>query len=245
MDTTLRNRHHHEWICALLNIGEKGYNVPSSPPSIAFAVSPGRKFNSTMSCIDGGLSLFSGTETGSIQEYIYDDEDGTWSHGYTFPNTDGSRGASVFSSQTDVLLFAANNDQDIMFWSRRYDSAATTQWKAGPTSSYSLASNGSMCGVYDVVFESPKGRIQGSNFPSQADLIDRTFGTTYEIGNSNMLDGSALSCQFFLSEKPAFTRFHVFYQVESNDIMEARNYWAPDEGDDRPENWSYQKVPTD
>ncbi|KAL8956152.1 MAG: hypothetical protein Q9193_006242 [Seirophora villosa] len=228
------------------NIGEKGYKVPSSPPSIAFTVSPGRKYNNTLVDIDGGLSLFSGTETGSIQEYIYDDGDGTWSDGYTFSDTDGSRGASVFSQQSDALLFATNNDHDIMFWSQRYHSTATTQWKRGPTSSYLLASNGSMCGAFDFVFESPKGRIQGSNFPSQIDLIHRTFGTTYEIGNSNMLDGSALSCQFFSSEKPTFTRFHVFYQVESNDIMEARNYWAPDEGEgDMPENWSYKKVPTD
>lgn len=66
-------------------------------------------------------------------------------------------------------------------------------------------------------------------------LITREFGETYEIGNRSSIDGSALICQFFFPAEP-FTRFHVLNQVENNDIMEARNYWAPDEEKDMPDN---------
>ncbi|KAL8702185.1 MAG: hypothetical protein Q9201_004540 [Fulgogasparrea decipioides] len=76
------------------SVGNKGFKVPNNT-NIAFTVSRGRKYNKTLNDLDGGMSLYATDTNGTMQEYIFDDRDGSWNDGFAFPDTDGFAGAST------------------------------------------------------------------------------------------------------------------------------------------------------
>ncbi|KAL8734494.1 MAG: hypothetical protein Q9166_001394 [cf. Caloplaca sp. 2 TL-2023] len=121
------------------NVGDKGYKVPDRS-DIPFTVSRGRQYNATKNDLYNGLSLYTSDEAGSFREYIYADQDDTWSDGYTFPNTDGLGPATIFSESRDAYLFNVNSDHAIQIWWRRYDNKTdpptldSSAWNLGPTS---------------------------------------------------------------------------------------------------------------
>lgn len=225
---------------------DNSYKVPDHP-NIAFTVSRGRVYNSSANDLDGGLSLYSSNEGGTVQEYILSDEDGSWSEGYTFPNTNGLGSASTWSQSTDAYLFTVNNDRAMEMWWRRYDDITETRrvdkstWTLGTSSTGKISSSGSMCGQYDFAFQAADGKIQGSNFTALSDLALQPWALTYDISDNDAINGSGLSCWYFFPSK-ANTRFHVFYQVEGNQIREARRYGGADNAT-VPGHWTYQTVP--
>ncbi|KAI4282459.1 MAG: hypothetical protein L6R38_002925 [Xanthoria sp. 2 TBL-2021] len=233
------------------NIGSKNYKVPADPSSIAFTVSRGRHYNHSAGDLDAGLTLYTSDSNGTFRTYIYDDKTSTWSDGTTFPdNTNGQGSASLFSETRDAYLFTTNDDHAIDMWWRRYDNntdphddSENSKWHLGPTSPASLARNGSLCGQYDFAFQGADGRIQGSTFTDGASPDDKRWGVTYGISDGIAIDGSGLSCWYFFPNfNPLNTRFHVFYQVEGNGIVEARRYWNENKKTVSGE-WTYQTVP--
>ncbi|KAL8952566.1 MAG: hypothetical protein Q9222_001520 [Ikaeria aurantiellina] len=230
------------------NIGSQGYKIPDNS-SVAFAVSRGRQYNSTLKDSDAGLRLLASNEQGIVGEYVYDDEVGTWSDGYTFPNTTGLSGATTWSKSRDTYLFTAKTDDAMQLWWRRYDDTTMTHqadsstWTLGPASTMPLVKGGSVCSQFDLAFQGPDGKIQGSTFTDLDTPINNRWGVTYDISNGSATDKSGLSCWYFFPGKMN-TRFHVFYQIGGNEIIEARSYW--DSGKNMstvPGNWTYQIVP--
>ncbi|KAI4236040.1 MAG: hypothetical protein L6R40_006286 [Gallowayella cf. fulva] len=121
------------------DVGDKLYKVPDQS-NVAFTVSRGRRYNDTKNDLYNGLSLYTSDEGGRFREYIYADEDESWSDGYTFPrNTNGLGPASIFSESRDAYLFNVNSDNAIQMWWRRYDNntdplfAEDSTWHLGPT----------------------------------------------------------------------------------------------------------------
>ncbi|KAL8801369.1 MAG: hypothetical protein Q9200_006962 [Gallowayella weberi] len=233
------------------NIGDKGYRVPGQS-NIAFTVSRGRRYNDTAGDLLDGLRLYTSDEEGSFREYIFSDDDESWSNGYTFPpSTRGLGPATLFSERRDAYLFNVNSKNALQMWWRRYDNnsdplvADNSTWHLGSTAAALVASSGSICGQYDFAFQSSNGKIQGSNFTDGGSPGDKRWGITYDISNSSVLDGSGLSCWYFFPDGDSKnTRFQVFYQNEGSDIIEAVRSWASD-NKTVPGVWSYQTVPID
>ncbi|KAL8695770.1 MAG: hypothetical protein Q9224_003174 [Gallowayella concinna] len=231
------------------NVGDKGYKVPDQS-NIAFTVSRGRRYNDTKGDLLGGLSLYTSDEEGSFREYIYADADESWSDGHAFPpNTRGLGPATLFSETRDAYLFNVNSRNALQMWWRRYDNdtdplvADDSTWHLGSTAAASVSSSGSICGQYDFAFQGSNGKIQGSNFTNGDSPGDKRWGVTYDISNSSAIDGSGLSCWYFFPKgNSKNTRFHVFYQEEGSEIIEAVRHWTSD-NETVPGVWSYQTVP--
>lgn len=228
------------------NIGTQNYKVPNST-NIAFTVSRGRIYNQTLNDLDSGLSLYASNENGVIQEYIYDDQDESWSNGFTFPNTDGLSSASTWSEGPSAFIFTSRSDQSLELWYRDYNSTSADEdnrWKLGPSSQASLMPNGSICGQHGIAFQGTSGAIRGSNFSEFSDPTQTRWATTYEINNQAAISGSAVSCWYFYPHKRTNPNImnQVFYQTEGNGIQEAIRTWAADNMT-VPGTWTYSAVP--
>ena len=228
------------------NVGSNRYKVPSQT-SIAFTISRGRKYNTTINDLDGGISLYAAGTDGTIHEYIFDDENGAWSNGFTFPNTDGFSGASTWSTGSSAFFYAESSSQSLELWFRNYDSISDdngNRWQLGPSSTASLMENGSMSGQYGIAFQSSSGVIQGSNFTTYVNPKNTRWDTTYNISDQAAIDGSAVSCWFFFPTAGVKSNimFQVFYQTDENSIEEAVRTWGPD-NHTVPGTWSYNSLP--
>jgi len=228
------------------SVGSNGYKVPNQT-NIAFTVSRGIKYNTSSNDLGGGLSLYASGTDGIIHEYIFNEQDGTWSDGFIFFNTDGFSGATVYSVTTNALFFALSNDQMMEFWWRNYNTSSSNHdnsWHLGQSSHDSVIQNVSMCAQYLIAFQGSSGMIQGSNFSSSADPAGTRWGVEYNISNQPAINGSAVSCWFFYPDRgtPDGLMFQVFYQVEGNQIAEARKHWGPGNLT-LSANWTYGVVP--
>ncbi|OJD11048.1 hypothetical protein ACJ73_09624 [Blastomyces percursus] len=237
------------------NIGSKRYTVPARS-SIAFTLARGRKYDSEKNDLVGGLTLFTTDTDGRVHEYIYNEEDESWSDGFVFPNTNGHGGASVWSINNYAFLFTLSNTQTIDLWWRDYDSqsANRTGWQLGPSSHADVMTDASMCGQFGFAYQGANGWIQGSNFTGSTPELVR-WDTAYDIVGGNVggndqvdaaaaaMNGTALSCWYFLSsEEKENTMFHVFYQSERGEVREAKRYWEADNAT-VPGIWHYSEVP--
>ncbi|KAL8636413.1 MAG: hypothetical protein Q9228_006187 [Teloschistes exilis] len=197
------------------SVGNKGYKVPNST-NIAFTGSRGRKYNETLNDLDGGLSLYASAIDGTIQEYIFNNQDGSWTEGFNFPGANGLAGASTWSVDSKAFIYTPHD----------------------------LMRNGSICGQYGIAFQGSNGTIQGSNFSTFQDLKQVLWDTLYDISEQPAMDGSAISCWYFFPAKNAKRNvmFQVFYQTTGKRITEAVRLWGPDNST-VPGTWIYNDVP--
>ncbi|KAK2792900.1 hypothetical protein FQN52_002578 [Onygenales sp. PD_12] len=198
--------HPTEWLKGI--VGGKQYAVPAQS-SIAFTVARGIRYDAAKKGIGGGFSLFASGTDGHMREYLYSDDDESWTDGSTFTSTNGYGGA----------------------------------WHLGPPSHATVMANASMCGNTALFYQTARGRIQASNFSTVTDPDLMRWDTTYDISDGPAMKNSALSCWFVPGDvSSGSTMYHVFYQAENGDIMEARRYWEAVDGT-APGAWHYQKVP--
>lgn len=227
------------------NVGSKNYKVPNAT-NIAFAASCGKSYNHTLDGIDGGVSLYATGTDGTIHEYIYDCQYGTWDNGFTFLNTDGFSGAGFWSTGSKVTLYTASSGQSLELWSRDYkptSSGNSNRWQLGPSSHADLMHNGSMCGQWGIAFQSAGGTVQGSNFTVYAAENTR-WDTTYNISDQAPIDGTAVSCWYTFPAQNVdrAVMFQVFYQTDASQIERAVRMWGPD-NQTVPGIWKYDSVP--
>lgn len=179
-------------------LGAKGIKSRTKT-NIAFTVSRGKQYNETSKNLGGGMTLYASGDDGVIHEYLFDDQHGTWSNGFTFPNTDGHSGASTWSEDTSAFIFAASSGSgnSLELWYRDYNNTSdnpNNKWQLGPSSSASLALNGGMCGQYGIAYQASSGLIQGSDFSGFSDPTQTNWTTTYNIINQAAIEYSAVSC---------------------------------------------------
>ncbi|KAK2805873.1 hypothetical protein FQN51_008647 [Onygenales sp. PD_10] len=228
------------------NVGNKHYAVPAQS-SIAFTTARGIRYDTKKPGLGGGLSLFASGTDGHMHEYLYNEDEESWTDGSTFASTNGYGGASVWSQNNYAYLFTLGNTQLIDLWWRDYNDTQSKNngdaWHLGPSSNAAVMANASMCGQYDFAYQAANGRIQGSNFTTLTKLETMRWDTSYDISDAPAMENSALSCwYFFPSDGRGNTMFHVFYQAENGDIREARRYWEADNAT-VPGTWHYDKVP--
>ncbi|KAK2798538.1 hypothetical protein FQN50_008806 [Emmonsiellopsis sp. PD_5] len=228
------------------NVGDKRYAVPAQS-SIAFTTARGIRYDAKKPGLGGGLSLFASGTDGHMHEYLYNEDDESWTDGSTFASTNGYGGASVWSQNNLAYLFTLGNTQLIDLWWRDYNDTESQNngdaWHLGPSSNAAVMANASMCGQYDFAYQAANGRIQGSNFTTLTKLDSMRWDTSYDISDGPAMENSAVSCwYFFPSDGRENTMFHVFYQAENGDIREARRYWEADNAT-VPGTWHYGKVP--
>ncbi|KAI4199089.1 MAG: hypothetical protein LQ350_004844 [Teloschistes chrysophthalmus] len=227
-------------------VGNNGYKVPNST-NIAFTVSRGRKYNGTLDDLDGGLSLYASGTDGTIHEYIFNDQDGSWTEGFNFPGANGFSGASTWSLDARAFIYTVSSSNSLEFWYRNYSpmaSVSDNRWQLGPSSHADLMRNASVCGQFGVAFQGSNGTIQGSNFTTFEDLDQVRWDTLYDISEQPAMDGSAVSCWYFFPAKDAKRNVmsQVFYQTTANKITEAVRLWGPDNST-VPGTWIYNDVP--
>ncbi|KLJ06976.1 hypothetical protein EMPG_17533 [Blastomyces silverae] len=236
------------------NIGSKGYTVPAQS-SIAFTALRGRKYDSEIHGFVGGLTLFTTDADGRVHEYIYNDEDESWSDGFTFPNTNGHGGASLWSRGSYAYLHTLSDTQMLDIWWRDYDSQSADRngWQLGTSSHAAVTPNASMCGAFAFAYQGANGWIQGSNFTARSPAMVR-WDTMYdivggggdEVGDTAAvpaMDGTALSCwHYYPRGQEKRTMFQVFYQSERGEVRDAKRYWEADNAT-VPGTWHYSKVP--
>ena len=229
------------------SVGSNRYEVPNQN-SIAFTVSRGREFNTSSNDLGGGLSLYASSTDGAVHEYIFNDQDGSWSDGFVFTNSDGFGGASTYSITSNAFFFALGSDQTMELWWRNYNSSSSktdNSWHLGPSSHNPVFQNVSMCAQYIIAYQSSSGIIQGSEFSASADPGATRWGTEFNISNQSAITGSAVSCWFFYPkpDTAANLMFQVFYQVQGDHIEEARKSWGPGNAT-LSADWTYDIVPT-
>ena len=227
-------------------IGEQGYRVANST-TLIFAAARGKQYNQTLSDLDGGMGLYAGGTDGILHEYIYDEQDGSWSAGFTFPNTNGLGGASTWFTGSEAFLYVGGNDGTLELWYRDYNNTSTNQnnkWQLGPSSNASLFSNGSMCGQYGIAYQDSEGLIQGSNFSHLEDVSQTRWDVTFDITTHEAIPGSAVSYGYFFSYPKAHRNLmnQIFYQPKDHGIEEAVRTWAPDNAT-MPGIWEYNPLP--
>ncbi|KAK2732405.1 hypothetical protein FQN55_004129 [Onygenales sp. PD_40] len=239
------------------NVGSKKYTVPAES-SIAFTIARGRLYDAEELDIGGGLTLFASGTDGQVREYIYNDDDDSWSDGFTFAGTNGSGGACMWSQDTRGYLFMLGESQTLDFWYRNYTVTTSGQegerggeeevensWQLGPSSGAAVMADTSMCGAHtSFAFQGADGMIQGSNFTTVTDMELMRWDTTYNISEVPAFEGSALSCWFLFPPEHGEERvmFEVFYQAKSGEIIQAKRYWGAD-NNTVPGTWEYVKVP--
>jgi len=228
------------------NVGSQNYKVPDKT-NIAFAASGGERYNDTLKGIDGGVSLYATGTDGAIHEYVYDEQNGSWNNGFTFPNTDGFSGAGIWSTGSKATLYTASSSQSLELWFRDYNNTSggnSNRWQLGPSSHAKLMQNGSMCGQWGIAFQSAGGIVQGSNFTVYDDPEHTRWDTTYNISGQAAIDGSAVSCWYTFSENKAARNVmsQVFYQTDGSQIERAVRMWGPD-NQTVPGIWNYDSVP--
>jgi hypothetical protein len=205
-------------------------------------------FNTSSNDLGGGLSLYAGGIDGNIHEYIFDDQDGSWSNGFIFPDTDVFGGASTYSIAKNAYFFALGRHQAMDIWWRNYDPSPSNNdntWHLGPSSPDSINGNASICAQFLIAFQGSSGMIQGSKFTGSADPAAERWGVKSNISNQPAISGSAVSCWYFYNRhnEPEGLMFQVFYQVEGNRIDEARKHWGPG-NTTLSVDWTYAVVPT-
>lgn len=224
------------------NVGTKNYKVPNDT-NIAFALSRGWKYNATFNGLDGGLSLYASGTNGTIQEYLYDDQDKSWSDGFTFLNADGYRGANTWSTSGDAFMYTANEKGSLQYWYRDYK--VGSGWALISSSHESLIQKGSMCGSqHHFAFQGSDGLIQGYNFTTNGSPEKDRWGSTYSITDQTAMEGSAMNCWYFFPSETADPNimFQVFYQTKKGGIQEAIRTWAPDNAT-TPGIWKSDSLP--
>lgn len=227
-------------------VGNKGYKIPNST-NIAFTLSRGRKYNGTLNDLDGGLSLYASATDGTIQEYIFNDQDGSWTEGFNFPGANGLADASTWSLDSKAFIYTVSSSGSLEFWYRNYSpmvSVSDNRWQLGPSSHADLTRDGSVCGQFGVAFQGSNGSIQGSNFTTFQDLDQVRWDTLYDISEQPAMDGSAVSCWYFFPAKNAKRNVmsQVFYQTTAIKITEAVRLWGPGNST-VPGTWIYNDVP--
>lgn len=228
------------------NVGSKGYKVPKET-NIAFTAGGGITYNHNLNEIDGGINLYASGTDGTIHEYIFDNQNGTWDNGFTFPDTDGFSGAAIWSTSSNATLYTAGSSQSLELWFRDYSnnsSGDSNRWQLGPSSRADLMQNGSMCGQWGIAFQSAGGIVQGSNFTAYGDSGHTRWDTTYNISDQAAINGSAVSCwYYFPAEAPSRDmKFQIFYQTDESKIEQAVRMWGPD-NHTVPGIWNYDSVP--
>ena len=227
------------------SVGGNQYKVPNQN-SIAFTASKGRELNTSLHVLGGGLSLYASGTDGIIHEYIFNDQDGSWSDDFIFSNSEGFGGAAIYSLGSAAFFYALASDQTMEFWWRDYNlSSGNNSWHLGPSSNDTVLQNTSMCVLFMLAYQGSSGIIQGSDFSPSGDPGGTKWDQEFNISNQSAINGSAVSCWFF--DPPPNTTdslmFQVFYQVEGNQIEEARKYYGPDSAN-LSEDWTYDIVPT-
>ena len=131
-------------------------------------------------------------------------------------------------------------------WWRNYNlSSGNNSWHLGPSSHASVLQNTSMCVLFLLAYQSSSGIIQGSHFFPSADPGGTKWDEEFNISSQPAINGSAVSCWFF-DPRPNTSdslMFQVFYQVEGNQIEEARKNYGPS-NITLSEDWTYDIVPT-
>ena len=228
------------------SVGDNQYKVPDQN-SIAFTVSGGRELNTSSHVLGGGLSLYASGTDGIIHEYIFNDQDGSWSDGYIFSNLDGFGGASIYSLGSYAFFFALASDQTMELWWRDYNlTSGNNSWHLGPSSHDSVLQHTSMCALFMLAYQGSSGIIQGSDFSPSADAGGTRWDKEFNISNQSAINGSAVSCWFFdpTPNTSDSLMFQVFYQVEGNQIEEARRNYGPGNNTTLSVAWTYDVVPT-
>lgn len=227
------------------SVGGNQYKVPDQN-SIAFTTSGGREYNTSSHVLGGGLSLYASGIDGIIHEYIFNDQDGSWSDEFEFPNSDGFGGAAIYTLGSDAFFIALASDQTMELWWRNYNlSSGNNSWHLGPSSRDSVLQNTSMCALFMLAYQGSSGIIQGSDFSPAADPGGTRWDTEFSISNQSAINGSAVSCWYFdpTPDTSNSLMFQVFYQVEGNQIEEARKFYGPGETA-LSTDWTYDTVPT-
>ena len=229
------------------SVGGNQYKVLNQN-SLAFTVSRGREFNTSSNDLGGGLSLYASGTDDIVHEYIFNDQDGSWSDGFIFSSSDGFGGATTYSISSNAFFFALGSDQTMELWWRNYNSSSSNfdnSWQLGPSSHDSVLQNASMCVQFMIAYQGSGGIIQGSNFTGSADPAGTRWGTDFNISNQSAINGSAVSCWYFYPTPHTSDSlmFQVFYQVEGNQIEEARKKWGPGNAT-LSADWIYDIVPT-
>ena len=81
---------------------------------------------------------------GTVHEYIFNDQDGSWSDGFVFTNSDGFGGASTYSIMSNAFFFALGSDQTMELWWQNYNSSSSktdNSWHLGPSSHNPVSQN--------------------------------------------------------------------------------------------------------
>ncbi|PGH13170.1 hypothetical protein AJ80_06416 [Polytolypa hystricis UAMH7299] len=159
------------------------------------------------------LTLFSGDTDGHVHEYIYNDEDESWSDGFTFPSSNGYGGASAWSQDsclTTMYLFMLSESQMIYFWHYDYNETEEKKdtengpWHLGPTNHTAVMANASMCA---------DGRIQETNSTTVVDVDSMRWHTTYDISDNAVMENSALSCWYLFPSEHEEDEKRMMFQV--------------------------------
>lgn len=218
------------------------YKVPNSS-SIAFALNRGIRYSEKAKDIVGGLSLYASDTGGTIREYIWDDQKGTWQDGFTFNKTDGYAGATIWTEFAITYLFTLGSSQSMQLWWRDYN-AKKNSWNLGPSSPFAASRNTSMCSLVGFTFQAPDGTIRGTNLTNLGgNGADVRWGVTYDISEGTAMENTGLGCWFnFPGAMGQRDMFHVFYQVDGGEIIEAIRDWDLD-NNTVPGTWRYQTVP--
>ena len=118
-------------------------------------------------------------------------------------------------------------------------------WSLGPTSSAPVMQNANSCSMRGFAFQAPDGTIRGSNFSYIDNASRARWDADYGISDGPAINGTDIGCFFFYpspNKEVEQTMFHVFYQVEDGEIIEAIRHWKED-NKTVPGDWSYRTVP--
>ena len=197
--------------------------------------------------MDGGLSVFVSTSTSTIQEYTFDEQNGEWSQGFTFQQTDGLSGASAWALGSAAWMITASDTGSIILWTKHYYHDAVEdeqQWVRGASSSADLMQNGAMSAQYHAGFQVSSGYIQGSAFSTVEGQGAPRWAEPYDISDQAAINETAVSCRWFGSSPEADRDiyFQFFYQTDGSKIDEAVRLWGPD-NKTNPGIWTYASIP--
>lgn len=246
-------------------VDSQKYKV-SNQSSIAFTVRRGIEYDDEKKFVGGGISLYATDTDGVIREYIYDDDDESWSEGFSFDEADGYSGATTWGVFSSAYFFTRSKDRpEMQVWWRDYkeknddsndddsedsDNSNRNTWHLGSVSNAPMMQGGGMWGGFAFAFQAPDGTIRGHKVTrSDSDPSATRWGEAYDISESDepAVNGTGLSgFYFFPSPDPdaeLSTMFHMFYQVaDTYEIVEAVRDWAPD-NKTVPGVWRYNTVP--
>ncbi|MCJ1423915.1 hypothetical protein MMC29_001800 [Sticta canariensis] len=236
---------------------------PSESPSVGLNACSNERFNgANVSINERVFELYYGDKDGLVHELIYSFGNESWTPQVSFPNTMASAGiaCSTSNSSFSYVFLSNTNHQLELWWKDSNDTAAnraanTPKHPLGtwnkvqnpapitirPNSSISRIRISEMSNF--VFFQDPSGNVKA--LQPQLSAENSTWGSLIDIGSavaqpwSHLASGTMFQGNFSnvpnltLAEYQAYLGFHVFLQVDGNNITEyVRNYhqgqWTSD-----------------